>query len=76
MGRKGAWFSAVKKALSPDSREKKDKVHNLCLNFNLFNLLLNVLVTRIGSLLFFSEISKIEEKMVWQKQHSGSGFFS
>ncbi|KAI6669121.1 hypothetical protein NL676_004006 [Syzygium grande] len=25
MGRKGAWFSAVKKALSPESREKKDK---------------------------------------------------
>ncbi|KAF8007257.1 hypothetical protein BT93_K1301 [Corymbia citriodora subsp. variegata] len=25
MGRKGNWFSAVKKALSPDSREKKDR---------------------------------------------------
>ncbi|KAK1563900.1 hypothetical protein Q3G72_034889 [Acer saccharum] len=25
MGRKGKWFSSVKKALSPDSKEKKDK---------------------------------------------------
>jgi len=26
MGRKGKWFSSVKKALSPDSKEKKDEV--------------------------------------------------
>jgi len=26
MGRKGNWFSSVKKALSPDSKEKKDQV--------------------------------------------------
>lgn len=26
MGRKGKWFSSVKKALIPDSKEKKDKV--------------------------------------------------
>lgn len=26
MGKKGNWFAAVKKALSPDSKEKKDQV--------------------------------------------------
>ena len=26
MGRKGKWFSSVKKALSPDSKEKKEQV--------------------------------------------------
>lgn len=29
MGRKGNWFSAVKKALSPDPKEKKDQVGRL-----------------------------------------------
>lgn len=28
MGKKGGWFSAVKKALSPDSKDKKDQVIN------------------------------------------------
>ncbi|KAH7513002.1 hypothetical protein FEM48_Zijuj12G0150200 [Ziziphus jujuba var. spinosa] len=28
MGRKGNWFSSVKKALSPDSKEKKDQISN------------------------------------------------
>lgn len=26
MGKKGSWISAVKKALSPESKEKKEKV--------------------------------------------------
>lgn len=26
MGKKGGWFAAVKKALSPESKEKKDQV--------------------------------------------------
>jgi hypothetical protein len=40
MGRKGKWFSSVKKALSPDSKEKKDQVFRrmwfLILNCRLF----------------------------------------
>jgi len=49
MGRKGNWFSSVKKALSPDSKEKKDqvwmKVNSTFLNFlgcllHLYHLLL------------------------------------
>lgn len=33
MGKKGGWFAAVRKALSSDSSEKKDKVVIDSLNF-------------------------------------------
>jgi hypothetical protein len=28
MGKKGKWFGAVKKVFSPESKEKKEEVHN------------------------------------------------
>lgn len=38
MGRKGNWFSSVKKAFSPDSKNKKDKVFVLLICIILFVL--------------------------------------
>jgi len=47
MGRKGSWFSTVKKALSPESKERSDQVQmKFIVNISqVFNMFLIVLAT-------------------------------
>jgi len=62
MGRKGSWFSTVKKALSPESKERNDQVQmKFIVNISqVFSMFLIVLATA------FAENKSIKEEMVWK----------
>lgn len=49
MGRKGSWFSSVKKALSPSSKQKKAQVNLGLFGFSFFSFLSN---NNVGLLTF------------------------
>lgn len=58
MGRKGSWFSSVKKALSPSSKQKKAQVNLGLYVFSIFPFLSN---NNVG-LLTFLKILVTERK--------------
>lgn len=69
MGKKGNWFSAVKKALSPESKDKKDQVWNLWFNYKrCYFGFLDMFVIGIWSFFAILENSYVKEKLVWETQ--------
>lgn len=62
MGRKGNWFSTVKKALSPESKERKNQVWiKLIFNLSQFSMIFLIVLSTA-----FSETEYIKEEMVWK----------
>lgn len=70
MGKKGSWFSAVKKALTPDSKEKKDQVFisNFYHTLLLKHYLKPFFTSHSFQILCLAENPKAEEEMVWEEK--------
>lgn len=74
MGKKGNWFSAVKKALSPEPKEKKDKVFELYFLFLVIFLLICLFVVGFDIEKSYFPLNQIshKSKRKWFGKHKSS----